>query len=201
MNSFRALIATPVNRFQSRKILPQPEFRRLLYTSWPRSSPSMSAKRSRSGPRRRYRPRRLAVYTLAATLMESDLRRGLGWPAQHAMVNMWMTSAFIVDCARATRRPDHRGWCPRTVPSRGATGSFAAKRVRAKQHAPPVHALASMPNLASPEKNKTRPTLESFLVGGLRSRFFVSLRDHCPLSAGCKRGKTAAPRIAASIVD
>jgi hypothetical protein len=35
-------------------------------TSWPRS-PSMSAKRSRSGPRRRYRLRRLAVSALAAT--------------------------------------------------------------------------------------------------------------------------------------
>ena len=33
--------------------------------------------------------------------MESDLRRGLGWPAQHAIVNMWIISAFIVDCARA----------------------------------------------------------------------------------------------------
>jgi hypothetical protein len=48
---------------------------------------------------------------------------------------MWMISAFIVDCARAARRPDHEGWCPTTVSSRGATGSFAAKRVRPKQHA------------------------------------------------------------------
>ena len=74
--------------------------------------------------------------------------------------------------ARAGRRPDHRGWCPRTVPSRGATGSFAAIRVRAKQHAPLVHALASMPNLDSPKKIKTRPNLESFLVSSREVVFF-----------------------------
>jgi hypothetical protein len=106
---------------------------------------------------------------------------------------MWMISAFIVDCAHAARRPDHEGWCPTTVSSRGATGSFAAKRVRPKQHAPLVHALASMQNLKS-AKIKTRPNLESFLVSIFRSRFFTPL-SLTGFSAGCKRGETAAPRV------
>ncbi len=63
-----------------------------------------------------------------------------GRTAQRAMVNMWIISALLVECA-LTPRPDHGDWCPKTVPSRGATGSFATKRVRAKQHAPRVPPL------------------------------------------------------------
>ena len=103
MNSFRALTAALVNRFQSRKIL------RNLNSGAYSAHLAPVAEHEREAISQRTKAAlqaaKLAVYALAATFMESDLRRGLGWPAQHAMVNVWMISAFIFDCARAAVAP------------------------------------------------------------------------------------------------